>query len=87
MYTATRLATTFYVNRFLKANVFYHITFTLWGRGQIVFLIYWDIINSIIDKERRVKRQRKHSMDILEKLEEARKNKHLFLEQTGMSQR
>ena len=31
-----------------------------------------------------MKRQRKHSQDILDKLEEARKNKHLFLEQTGI---
>lgn len=31
-----------------------------------------------------MKRQRKHGQDILDKLEEARKNKHLFLEQTGI---
>lgn len=31
-----------------------------------------------------MKRQRKHSQDILDKIEEARKNKHLFLEQIGV---
>lgn len=31
-----------------------------------------------------VKRQRKHSQDILDKLEEGGKSKHLFLEQTGV---
>ena len=31
-----------------------------------------------------MKRQRKHSQDILDMLEEGRKNKHLFLEQTGI---